>query len=219
MDIGTIYNTAILLGIAKTAYERINSGASDTEPHNNDAIVAVVFSAAALEAFINELADLAAQPPIGSSNPASVQMFASLVNEIEESRGTTRLKYMVARSVFTGEPYDKSAPPYQDFALLFRLRDALIHLKSENKFEYDAEGNIVSSNYPKVVGGLPRHILAKFDDKVTFSWLSWIGTKAVARWACNVACQMASSLLGSIPEGHFRRKATFIYGRIFQPVV
>ena len=45
-------NAGVLFNLAKAAYERTKAAPSDREPLQMDAIVAVVFSVVALEAFI-----------------------------------------------------------------------------------------------------------------------------------------------------------------------
>ena len=53
------YSAGHLFSLAKVAYERTKGGKSLQEPGKSDAIVSIIFSASSLEAFINELPDMA----------------------------------------------------------------------------------------------------------------------------------------------------------------
>ena len=124
-------NAGVLRRIARLAHDRINARIGDREPHvDMDAIVAVVFAAASLEAFINETAALAGSSL--PSDPPSVRAFADCVREIEANRGATEDKYEAAGWAFVGRPYDWGVEPFQSCEVLFRLRNAVVHLKAED---------------------------------------------------------------------------------------
>ena len=54
-----LLNAGVLFGVARSAYERTKCAPSETACGQNDALVAIVFSAATLEAFVMELALMA----------------------------------------------------------------------------------------------------------------------------------------------------------------
>jgi hypothetical protein len=102
---GANLNAGVLRRIARLAHDRIPQVVGDREAHSDmDAVVAVSFSAASIEAFINELSALAATTV--PRDPPAITAFLRLVREVERARGTTRLKYLVASQAFTGAPYD-----------------------------------------------------------------------------------------------------------------
>src|SRR5687768_13875962 len=121
---GMFTSSDIIFGRAKKAYESARNSASHDREQITEALVTLVFSAASLEAFINdiiELASLYTHDTIGQQQEAStVKTLAILGEQIEAERGSITLKYMLARAIFTGETYDKSNQPFQDFALLLR---------------------------------------------------------------------------------------------------
>lgn len=150
-----------------------------------DALDAIVFSGAALEAFIDEVMSLASQEFPGlKPGPDSIKSFASLVFEVEQFHGSIILKFLLANEVFTGRTYDKGAQPYQDFALLIELRNAIVHIKSREEVELDTSGFMIS-NPPRVIQGLSsRKITAEFDPPdLHAALISHVSTRAVARWA------------------------------------
>ncbi len=161
--------------------------------------------------------------------PKSVSAFADALREIEENRGSVKLKYMVARTILTGNTYNKGASPYQEFALLIELRNALVHMETkqfsgELKFrqpsgESDSGRVTVYSNHiiktpPGAFKKLPRKVV-KGDDYNY--WIERICTPELAGWACNVAIEMAKSLADSFPDGDVRETLVSI-SNSFEPV-
>src|SRR2546428_4780978 len=122
MSAGMFLYGGAIHGVAREAYGRTMAAASDLDHIGNDALVAIVFSAAALEAFFNEMADLAGSDAMNSSlhppNPTSVAVYAELAAEVEEGRGSIALKFLLARRLLNGEGGDKGSSVYEDFRLL-----------------------------------------------------------------------------------------------------
>lgn len=99
---GATYHAGVLFEIARRSYARTAEAASDLSPGQTDALVAVMFATASLEAFINEAGARAGYPPPGSlPDPDVVSRFATVMAEVEEGRGSLELKYQLARLVFT----------------------------------------------------------------------------------------------------------------------
>jgi hypothetical protein len=93
----------------------------------DSAIIAVIMSAIAMEAFINEVTALSvSRTPIGVDAP--VERFAAVMSKAVETRADVRLKYQLARASLVGEPFDRGTQPFQDFATLVRLRNWCVHL-------------------------------------------------------------------------------------------
>jgi hypothetical protein len=181
-----------------------------------DALEAIVFSVVALEGFMNEAAELATQPvpPGGPSQPPAVKTFARLTEEVE--RSNLKLKFLLARHVFEGEPYDTGALPFQDFALLVDLRNSLVHYKSLDSFDVDENG-VLTFTPAKILERLrSKQILAEQDPGVAASWVLIVATVAVARWSCASAAAMVGSILDVLPESHFKEKMEFFYRKPFR---
>jgi len=215
MHTGAIYSATDLFKIAKTAYERTDDGSPERKGDKQDAIVAIVFSAFSLEAFINELMDLADNPIL--SDTPTVQSFASLIKEVEKSQGSIKLKYMLTKVVFTDEPFSEGELPYQDFTKLLELRNMLVHYKSKDKFKLDWDGKVKSHSYPKIISKLQsRNILAQVGDNEIKRWTSLISTRATARWACSTACEMVQLVLDIMPDGKLKGIMKPFYAKSFQ---
>jgi hypothetical protein len=220
-------NSGHLFGIAKQAYERAKAAAKHDRSHeSNESLIAIVFAAAAGEAFINEIGELASQPtgffPELGPEPEQVRTLAGLLSEVEDVRGTTNLKYLLGKLALSGKTFDKGANPYQDFAVLMDLRNSLMHLKFD-RIE-SVKINEVHIRYPGVIAKLQsQNILAQFedDDNAVASWVLRVSTPAVARWACNATASIVKDIVESIPDSELRRKADLCYYRFdaFAPVV
>jgi hypothetical protein len=202
---GYFLNSGILFDTAVSAYQRLVPAPSDKAGGQNDALVAVLFSAATLEAFVPELA-LMAQSDSALFGDKRLQSVAGVLDEAEASRGSVRLKFILAKSILSGETYDKGQEPYQDFDALIALRDAIIHMK------------------PEQITGEPHKLLQRLRAKdlcedgqpnLTASWLGQISTRAVARWACNTVVEMVESLMACLPPkaGQAPLMATLFAGR------
>jgi hypothetical protein len=188
---GYFLNSGVLYLVAKQAYERTKSAPSDTAKNQTDALTAVLFAAATLEAFIMELALKAEAGTRLFRTPSPVGCLAGVLNEIESSHGSVELKYLMAKAILSGQPYEKGRQPYQDFQLLFDIRNAIVHHKPEK----------ITQNPHKIVAGLASRGLCEHETpQVKSSWLHQITTRAVARWACNVVRDMVASLREHFPK-------------------
>jgi hypothetical protein len=120
----TISYSPQLFTMAKEANARTAGGLDERDSGQNDALVAIVFSAFAIEAFVNEIAGIAAMTAEQSSLPEdnSVATFGALAWQLEESKASTEAKLLLASALFAGRPYAKGVQPFQDLRLLFRLR-------------------------------------------------------------------------------------------------
>ncbi|MGB2984816.1 MAG: hypothetical protein WBE26_02945 [Phycisphaerae bacterium] len=184
-------NSGVLYRIAQKAYERTASAESDTAPDQLDALTALLFSAATLEAFIMELALLSENGARTCPAPSPVHLLAPILQETEVSHGSVRLKYLLAKAILSGQAYDKGGRPYQDFDLLFTIRDAIVHLKPDE----------IKEKPHKIVARLSsRGLCEKENPKSRSTWLHHITTRAVARWACNVMRDMEDSIRDSFPN-------------------
>lgn len=192
-------NCGVIYGVASDAQKRLVAKASsDRAPAGNDALIAIVFSAASLEAFINELGEQAGQPIRGASQPQALEAFATLWNEMERVRGSIELKFNMAAFAFTGGVFDKGSQPYQDFAKLMRVRNALVHLRPLD----EVTGMEITITPAKLLSQLPRNVLTT---NPRASWVTRICTLAMATWACNAAVDMAQAVVGMVPDSYFKR--------------
>ena len=145
-----------------------------------------------------------------------------MLSEVEDSRGSTNLKFLVGKLALVGKTFDKGANPYQDFAILLELRNSLVHLKFD-RVKKGVQFNEISYDCPPVVGRLrSKNVLAEFEgaENVVASWVNQVSTPAVARWACNVIAAIVKEVVDSIPPSDLREMADLFYcGGAFATVV
>jgi hypothetical protein len=90
----------------------------------------------------------------------------------------------LAKWILSGRNIDRGGQPYQDFALLMRLRNDLVHTKPNRLFVHGVTTN-EEAHGALLARFRDKNILA--DDNVTGSWTYLAQTKAVAEWSCRTA--------------------------------
>src|SRR5271169_5108838 len=133
----TFYSASSLFLHAKTACKRSCESTGSADAVTYDSLTAIVFSAAALEGFMNELPIMAGELTIRQPE-STLAALHSLLEELEESRASVASKLCFARWVLSGSTFSKGEQPFQDFKLLIDVRNALLHLREES-YEQDIE--------------------------------------------------------------------------------
>jgi hypothetical protein len=173
-----------------------------------DSIVAIVLAAASTEAFINELAESVAMDKARADHGLSKQLcaFADVIEEIEESRGSLLLKYLMAAQTLRGSPFDRGVNPFQDFATLITLRNDIMHLKPRDSDVAIRDGDPIA--VPKYILALQQRGLARTPDRnVGMSWFNRLQTDAIATWATKAAREIILAVLDFIPDDDVRDPA------------
>jgi hypothetical protein len=190
-----------IFGQAWEACKRTLGAAGDRDWGQLDALAAVILGAAAAEAFINELAELARQtadndPRGGDPRPPELQALATAVIDVEHRNGSTMEKFGAAIEALTTKPPDTSRKPYQDFGLLMRARNELIHTKLD---VWPAPADGLTSSLPSVVKQLRSKKITATDSNLAAD--DALSTRAVAEWACGSAAAMVQAVIAAWPPG------------------
>lgn len=211
---GFIIDSHHFYNIAKESYYKAQQGF--IIHRQNDALVAIIFAALSLEAFINELGDLARN---AKASGHEEYFLNGLIDAIDESQGSknTLDKFMMA-SVALSNKFDKGKHPYQDFADLFKLRDCLVHLKPKDRLKIDDDSNWFYSGR-KLIGRLRSKGILQEHTKIESITLL-VSTATAARWACNTASAMVNAILDRIPNSEFSKddREIALYKNMFQPL-
>jgi hypothetical protein len=170
-----VYQAQALHGAARRACERATTAMKSGAPSEDDALIAVILSAASLEAFLNELLEVASSPP---SKPEYLLAFVDLLSEMDEVRASIRSRFYTARFLLPGPNFRKGHQPYQDLDLIFAVRDHVLHLRPES---LSRDGSGRQKLYKRLEA---RHLITH--TAALASTLSEIQTVKVASWACNV---------------------------------
>lgn len=158
----------------------------------SEARIAVVFAFIALEAFINELSDFANEAPADSSLSA----LGSLMKDLNAARASIGERFQFARWILSKEPFDKSQQPYQDFLLLAKLRNTIIHLPPDQTHSDASEPRIDSLKFLETLR--QKGLIGESRDAVA-SFLAEISTPEMARWACDTTAAMVRSIVEVLP--------------------
>jgi hypothetical protein len=199
--------SAALFDQAKYALQTIErKRVPERQRDQREALIAVVFSAMTLEAFINEFGDLAAADWASApGDPQSIKEMGVALKGLEERQASIQRKYRKAKRILTGQHYDQSGQPYQDFKMLIDLRNALVHIKGLGLYGVSSTGTDSLTQSPDVIAQLRGDVLADVSgmDPPAF-WIEKLQCLASARWACTTAADMIDSIIAAMPESRFR---------------
>ena len=188
------YHCLELLLIAYNARNRAILDAQRPNALTPDSIVAVVMAAASTEAFINKFAEHIAifrENSIDVYSP-SVLACSDVIDELEDSKAQVTAKYLIASLTLSGIAFARNKAPFQDFATLIRLRNAIRHAKPASSED--------SHPGTKITDGLAqRGIATPLEPGVSFAWFNRLEVPGVARWACESARLMIVGTLDLLP--------------------
>jgi hypothetical protein len=209
-------NAYKLYALAVKQYGAIDRPAGDRFPGCEEALVSIVVAAISLEAFINEFGGIAALLATLEGAPGWVTTLAEVLDEAENNRASITSKFQLAMLVISGRPFNRSAAPFQDFDLLVRLRNEIVHLKPYETVEETQEGDLITSE-PTIIkrlagtGALGTHPLldeaVSAGHAVSSNWIDRVSTKAMSRWACNAVAGIVKGLINALSTSVFRDRA------------
>ena len=174
-----------------------------------ESLASILFATMSLEAFINELHHIALEFASATSAPVQLRVLGDLLEEAERSRASIASKYQLAKFILSSQPFDKGASPYQDFALLFDVRNLIVHTKPlEAKLRKDSSGKVVWVE-PKIMVRLQNINVLEVTDYLKGSTpeagelisdlVAEISTQQIALWACRTAVRIVEVILNAIP--------------------
>ncbi|MCH2558406.1 MAG: hypothetical protein MK005_14020 [Alcanivorax sp.] len=122
------------------------------------------------------------------------------INEIESKRerGSLLNKYLELHAMCKkGEKADKGANPYQDFSLLIKIRNDIVHTKGERIFISSAASGI--DGYPWFIEVLSKkNIIPK--NKKLLSWLNLIENKSFSEWSLKTVEEIIENAVSMLPK-------------------
>jgi hypothetical protein len=174
--------------------------------HFDQAIVAIVFSAAFLEAFMNELLDNACELS-ARTRSKKIRMLAVLGQwalDPQKNMGL-KTKFELAKIILSGKPYNTGTRPYQDFDGLLRLRNSIVHM--------DETDEIIATEHSGDTVEEGRILLdSRFASVKRPKAMEWLKSKGISpsdpqedslRCLCRpetseVACEAASAMIRDV---------------------
>ena len=188
-----------LLSVARKAVNR-----SKTE--RDQAIVAVLFASAAVEGCINDIMDFSGF----ISDEPETRMLHDLLVEAEQQRAQIALKLQIIGAVLRRTPLKRGEQLYQDFELLFRLRNSLVHMRPD-RGESDLFSHKRKSHKPSD-DLISRGVIRKKDAEDATNWLDLISTYDVAQWAYDAAVRIALDIFAMISSERLKAAISAAWG-------
>ena len=166
---------------------------------SGEALVAIVFSAAMIEGFLNEAAQ---HVQIYLNNRADedypdIRAFAAIFSALEASHAQLELKLEVAGAILRGDIWLKGKQPLQDLRLLSRLRNAILHPRP---LSFPGVGDDIPSRPDKLVESLRNRGIIKSPPILSTlgppqsppvhayaPWIIAVQSTEVANWALQTA--------------------------------
>lgn len=217
-------NAAILHSVATEAYSRVQKKMLGVQTlEKPDSLIAVVFSAFAIEAFINEVPEIAR---INTSQELWMPSLKKLGADWKQEKSFTLIRKKL-NSIFdqlTGSQYDAGSPPFQNFETLVELRNAIAHTKPLESFDWNSANQITPGSSHPILEKLPINILANLPQDASSAQEFplplplRIGTQAAAKWACNTTVNLVDAVVKSIPASQYRTTMEE-YQEQFQPIL
>jgi hypothetical protein len=193
-----IFETGSLMGVALDAARSIKTPAR--HGGQKPALISIVFSVVSLEAFMNELTELALDtknyPP--QTDPPAISVFGDCMSEAEGSHASLQSKLLLGNWILSGERLDKGTQAYQDFSHLIHLRNTLLHFKANPAFEQSIPPEEVHKELFNKFKN--KNILAEDARGSAGTWTFLFETKAVAEWSCRTAAQMIRDFCSRVPQ-------------------
>jgi hypothetical protein len=198
----------------------------------SDAIPAILFSAISIEAFLNELPELATAYTKPEEEPEDfAKKLATLLTTVEEYNGQIKLKLEVTYIAISGERPNQGFQPYQDFVHLFNVRNELVHLKPKDEFTLKLDSDDPPSSKRKILNKLSGlNILrepstykdpAGTNKDCPVPLLERISTSNAAKWACNTAAKTVQDIVNKMPpdskfKAYLKRNYTNNYFQLIE---
>lgn len=200
---GFLSNNQVFFWIAREAYLR-----SKRKP--TEALTCIVFSAFGLEAFINVLSEFMRQGFGGMEPSGKANLLGQALAQFDDSRENLLARIQVTKVILSGNIYNKGAEPFQDVAMLLKVRNALVHPRPE-KVHGSVNNKDLSTMYPKFISHLKnKGLVDDLNGGRTKSWYSLIETPKVAKWAYVISCSIIEDIIDSFPESPLKKMITMM---------
>lgn len=161
-------------------------------------------AAASTEAFINEIAEHIAiyRTADWADDYVTPEMAAcaEALAKLEGDKAQVPEKYLAASKILSGKAFPKSAAPFQDFATLTQLRNAIMHVKPATRAEKHLGTKITDAlGQRRIATPNPAAKRKPGDAEMHFAWFNRLEVPKVADWAFKAARDIEAATLALIP--------------------
>lgn len=190
------YGSSRLFHIACTAAQR-------SKESEDDVLVAILFSVAALEALVSDVACVASLPADHGQQDVVCEQLKEQLKETprEESDNIHELSKRIKAyfRITTGRHDVLGRQPFQDMSLLVALRNAIVHHVPEKTVLADGVRDRDGSSKTLLTRLEARQIITLTADDDENRWTSIISTYNVALWAASTAAQVGREMAAAAP--------------------
>ncbi|MEE3718316.1 hypothetical protein V2H45_16370 [Tumidithrix elongata RA019] len=206
--------------IAKSSYQRvIYQTPESTDGGKDDATIAILFSAMTVEVFLNELIELARD-----REESDAKSLFSVCKPLLEAHKELETRLFEASRSTSDTPFVKGNQPFQDFNLLVRVRNRIVHLLAG-----DTPTNGLIREHVKILSDLRSRKLIVDDRQVLINreqegliekyksllsdqeinsipvpFLYSVSTNSVAEWSLKVASEIITSFVNTMRDSGFK---------------
>ena len=171
-----------------------------------EAITAIVLSFVTIECFVNEgiattrFYNRACDQADASRTDILIANYSAVAQYLQENGDNLEQKIGLLYLIFLNAAPEKSRKPMQDFQLLKRIRDSLVHARPET-VTFDSHGILCDSTSPlfKRFRDLESRKLASSLSGYTAA-LELVSKHDVALWAISTAQSMVQEICRVIPD-------------------
>lgn len=185
--------------------------AREAEEQPLKSIAAIIMSAASVEGFINELLEELQFELHGSSPhkmPRKLRVLARLAEELDHRNASVSLKLQLYVGCLRTEPWNTGHSMYQDFDLLLKLRNALVHSRPERLSITELEGSRLQPLVERLHSRVPLRLPEAGERFVRMLGPALVVQQPeVAQWAFATAERTCLALAECMPRGIRRRLA------------
>jgi hypothetical protein len=229
LGLNTTFDSSLFQTLARASADRCRGGG------NFDALSAIILSYAALEAFVNELSQLARTlvrerdlkletDETVPTLPEFLETLSLVLRVAEDRWASVEYRYDLAWEVVCRTKVEPGVGARQSLGVMTKLRNDLVHAKSgETELYLHQDAEEAKSFDGFWLGSVrerhehPRY-LRFLDDRRLLNpgtehgpWLHRICSRAVADWACETAEQLACNLVELTPIGSSFRERLELY--------
>jgi len=191
---------------AKTFHEIAKSSYEKSDEKEGAVIIAIMMSVISIETFLNETI-YASRHQFHNEQQKSITNFSEIMTELEERRESTLMKFRFGLILLNRSAVNENSEIAQDLKILISLRNALVHMKSDNwsvkivRGQPDPERSL--KDYPKFIRQMIDKKLIEKPKRST-TWTELIETKEIAKWACETARLTTVRFYNGFPKGNFK---------------
>lgn len=178
-----IFSAGVLLRLANNALKR-------SSVENAEAQVAVILIYAAVECSLNDYIGM-----IFSAADASdprISLFLEVMDELNDENASVKKRLRMANFILHGEKLDFGRDPFQDYAQLISLRNALIHRYPDPLIPRHAAAEYFDIRYQKTVDFLiAKGIYILHDGVMSLPTIQNLAhSEPVAKWAVDTGVKV-----------------------------